>query len=296
MKGADFLKRILCALISALLLFGACLPASALDETQTAGNAVLSAEVPATHRITVQSDQGGTVIYNGEKVTGFDASRLGEPTVTIRAESRYQLKTVTLDEKDITAEVKGGTYTFSPVNKDQTLTVTTETETVDDNATVYTLTGTITKNGKPAAGITLELRSELKTVVTGSDGSFRFEQVPAGHHSLTAIQDGKIAGYVELDLISGKEVSFTLADGIYSVSVPDLTATVNLALELQEDGKIAVTDADAQKAPVISDENSPLTGDGIRVLWIALLSVFSGVSLFALLLVLKKRKGQNSSL
>lgn len=53
-----------------------------------------------------------------------------------------------------------------------------------------TLTGTVTADGRPVAGLALELHDAagraVATTVTGADGTYRFERVTAGHYTLTS--------------------------------------------------------------------------------------------------------------
>lgn len=281
------MKRMTCAVLSLLMVFCFCVPMSALDGPQGSGSTVVTAEVPAAHRITVSTDGGASVIFRGRPVTGFDAQRLGTPEITVRAESGYTVKSILLGGADITEKFAGGVYTFDPVCQAQTLTVVTEKAAVPANITRYTINGIITYHGKPLSGVTLELRSELKTDVTGSDSKFSFSKVEAGHHSLTALQDGTIVGYMEFELISGGKIDLTHSDGIFSIAVPDGTAAIHLVLERNSDGRIGVTDVQVQKDSE-KPGNSPQTGDTGNRLWITLLLIFG--SLLTLVITGRKRR------
>lgn len=246
--------------------------AATLDEGNQSGGMKITTVIPSTHTITIINEDGGAeVIYGTAVGTEFTAPRLSDAKVVFRAKSGYAIKSVKLGDTEIT--LTGGSYTIKGIYENQTFTVVTE-RTKAPNDITYTVKGKVTQNGKPAADITLELRSDLKTVVTGSDGTFHFEKVESGHHSLTAIKDGKIVGYTELELINGSvELNFTVADnGVTEIKVPDGTATIDLTLDLTDDGDINITDVDASKAP--TPPGASQTGDDSNMmLWFSLMII-----------------------
>ena len=113
----------------------------------------------------------------------------------------------------------------------------------------YTLTGRVTRSGTPVQGITLELRSTLKTTVTDADGRFTFTDVPCGKHSLTALENGNLAGYPEFILFEDANTNFSLNNGVYHVAVNKSEAGVDLALHL--------TDTDAMELAAVSGIPAP---------------------------------------
>ena len=66
--------------------------------------------------------------------------------------------------------VSGGRLEIKNVVQDGKLTIAWRQAPASPTQKTYTVVGTVTENGQPAAGITLELRSKLKTFVTGADG------------------------------------------------------------------------------------------------------------------------------
>ena len=107
-------------------------------------------------------------------------------------------------------------------------------------AKTYTVQGTVKRNGQPVEGITIELRSMPKTDVTDSSGRFSFRDVECGKHSLTAIENGKIVGYVEFVLTEGSTANLSLSNGIYIVTANKNEIGINLTLNLADNGTMSM--------------------------------------------------------
>ena len=217
------LAGLLCALA---LLCSFCLPVLA-DDTQSA---TISTTVPATHTLTVQGE-GAQVFCNGQAGTSFTVLRLSQPQLLIRAESGRAITQILLNGQDITAAVQGGRYTPEPVYQELSLAVITR-DAAEPAAVTYTVRGQVTQNGQPVPGLTLELRSTLKTTTTDAEGRFSFTNVPCGKHSLTALQNGSLVGYMEFVLLQDATIGFTLNNGVTNVSVGSGYVGVDLALTL----------------------------------------------------------------
>lgn len=296
------MKKIASLLLCLCLVFS--LPtvafAQTVSQSENGGNAVISASVPNTHKITVNAD-GADVMFNGEMQDSFTVDRLSEPTLIIRAQSGKSVKQVLLNGEDITSQIKGGYYTLEPVYEDKTLTVITEDEAVVPQSKTYTVKGTVKRNGEPVENITLELRSTLKTDVTDSKGRFSFTDVECVKHSLTAIENGKIVGYVEFELTEGMDANFSLEDSeIYKVTANQDEIGVDLTLNLNDDDTMQIDSVTGVKKSIIpsNDDNntnkdnskkSPQTGahNDILLCSTALLSL--GIVAFTVV-ILKKRK------
>ena len=294
------LAGLLCALA---LLCGFCLPVWA-DDTQSA---TITATVPATHTLTVQGE-GVQVFCNGQSGTSFAVERLSRPQLLLRAESGKTITQVLLNGQDITAAVQGGRYTPEPVYQELSLVVITRDAAATAGDT-YTLTGRVTRNGTPVQGITLELRSTLKTTVTDADGRFTFTDVPCGKHSLTALENGSLAGYLEFILFEDANTYFSLNNGVYNVAVNKSEAGVDLALHLTDTDAMqltavsgipvptpapnatAATPAPTAAAPPVLQQLIPQTGDNTPLALLILLCAASAVALL-LLCVYKRKKKQ----
>ena len=294
------LAGLLCALA---LLCGFCLPVWA-DDTQSA---TISATVPAAHTLTVQGE-GVQAFCNGQGGTSFAVERLSQPQLLLRAESGKTITQVLLNGQDITAAVQGGRYTPEPVYQELSLVVITRDAAATAGDT-YTLTGRVTRNGTPVPGITLELRSTLKTAVTDADGRFAFTDVPCGKHSLTALENGKIVGYMEFVLFEDANTYFSLNNGVYNVAVNKSEAGVDLTLHLTDTDAMQLTAVSGIPVPTpapnataatpaptaapqpVLQQLIPQTGDNTPLALLILLCAASAVALI-LLCVNKRKKKQ----
>lgn len=294
------LAGLLCALA---LLCGFCLPVFA-DDTQSA---TITATVPAAHTLTVQGE-GVQVFCNGQGGTSFAVERLSQPQLLLRAESGKTITQVLLNGQDITAAVQGGRYTPEPVYQELSLVVITRDAAATAGDT-YTLTGRVTRSGTPVQGITLELRSTLKTTVTDADGRFTFTDVPCGKHSLTALENGSLAGYLEFILFEDANTYFSLNNGVYNVAVNKSEAGVDLTLHLTDTDAMQLTAVSGIPAPTPAPNTTaaapaptaapqpvlqrliPQTGDNTPLALLILLCAASAVA-FILLCVNKRKKKQ----
>lgn len=260
--------------------------AQTVSEEESVATAVISATVPDSHKIIV-SAEGAKVFFEGVAETEFSVGRLTEPTVLIRANSGKTIKQVLLNGEDITSQIKGGYFKFTPVYEDKTLAVITENEEPAVQTKTYTVRGTVTQNGKPVTGVTLELRSTVKTAQTDNSGKFSFSDVECGKHSLTAINGGKIIGYLEFMLNESFSAGIRTEDnGIYTVTANRDEVGIDLVLELTDNGMLEIKDSSG----IREEKNSPQTGDSSNLaLWIALLFI-SGGSVIGTAVVSKKKK------
>jgi hypothetical protein len=196
-------------------------------------NTVISVTVPDSHKITVTADSA-RVFYEGVSGDSFTVERLSTPRLLIRAESGKVIKTVMLNGVDVTADLHGGYLDLAPIYEDKAITITTEDEPTAPEDT-YTVSGKVTLNGQPLANVDLELRSTLKTAKTDENGCFTFEDVQIGKHSLTALSESRVIGYLSFDLKEDSESDVSLLeDGTYTVSIDQSGAGVELNLVLNE--------------------------------------------------------------
>ncbi|MGN1473479.1 MAG: carboxypeptidase-like regulatory domain-containing protein [Eubacteriales bacterium] len=262
------MKKITTLLLSLLLLCGMSMTAFAEDVD-------ISTTVPESHHITVVAD-GAEVFCGGGSGGSFTVGRLAAPTtVLIRADSGKTVKQVLLNGEDITSQIKGGYYTLAPVYEDKTLTVITEEAPSVPQGKAYTIKGTVLRDGQPVPGITFELRSTLKTTVTDQDGLFSFDSVAYSKYSLTALENGKIVGYIEFLFCEGDSVDFRLADnGVYKVTADQEKIGITLTLNL--------TDQNTMKIESISEIKELLIHHPWLWVFLALVicTVVSGVVLY----------------
>ncbi len=281
------MKKLTALLLCFLLLCTCSVTAFAAEPEGEKTNTVISVTVPDSHKITVTADSA-RVFYEGISGDSFTVERLGTPRLLIRAESGKVIKSVMLNDVDVTALLHGGYLDLAPVYEDKEITVITEDEPIAPKDT-YTVKGEVTLNGQPLAEVDLELRSTLKTTKTDSSGSFIFTDVETGKHSLTALKAGKVIGYLSFELKKDNKADVSLLeDGTYTVSVDQNGAGVELHLVLNEEaGTLAPTEIGTiEKA----DPNSPQTGDNTNLSWWWLLAVLSATCIVVLETYRRKKK------
>ena len=281
------MKRLTALLLCLLLLCTCSVTAFAAEPKAEETSTVISVTVPDSHKITVTADSA-KVFYEGVSGEEFTVERLCTPRLLIRAESGKVIKTVMLNGEDVTAFLHGGYLDLVPVYEDKVLTVTTEDEPAAPKDT-YTVKGKVTLNGQHLAEVDLELRSTLKTTKTDISGNFVFADVEPGQHSLTALRDGKVIGYLSFELKKDSKTDVALLDdGTYTISVAENGAGVELHLVLNEEkSTLAPTEIGTieKAAP-----NSPQTGDNTNLSWWWLLAVLSATCIVVLETLSRKKK------
>lgn len=271
------MKKITALLLCFLTICMCSVAVLAEESEQEASNTVISVTVPDNHKITVTAENA-QVFYEGISGEEFTVERLSEPRILIRAESGKVIKSVTLNGEDVTDLLCGGYLDLSPVYEDKLIAVTTEDEPAVQGDT-YTVKGKVTLNDQPLEDVDLELRSTLKTTKTDKNGNFVFTDVEAGEHSLTALKDGKVIGYMSFTLKKDAKTNVALLeDGTYSVSVAENSAGVELHLVLNEEqGTLTPTEVNTVKKP-----SAPQTGDNTNLSWWWLLVLISATCIVVL--------------
>ena len=279
------MKRLTALLLCFLLLCMCSVTAFAAEPEAEEANIVISVTVPDSHKITVTAENA-KVFYEGVSGEEFIVERLSEPRLLIRAESGKVIKSVMINGEDVTEELHGGYLDLDAVYEDKEITVITEDEPAAPKDT-YTVKGKVTLNGQPLAEVDLELRSTLKTTKTDKEGNFVFTDVEPSEHSLTALRDGKVIGYLSFELKKDNKADVALLeDGTYTVSIDQNGAGVELHLVLNEEaGTLAPTEAVTVQKP-----STPQTGDNTNLTWWWLLAVLSATCIVALETYRRKKK------
>ena len=271
------MKKLTALLLCFLLLCTGTLTAFAAEPEDEVTTTVISVTVPNSHKITVTAENA-KVFYEGVSGEEFIVERLSEPRLLIRAESGKVIKSVMINGEDVTEELHGGYLDLEAVYEDKVIAVTTEDEPVAPKET-YTVKGKVTLNGQPLAEVDLELRSTLKTTKTDKNGNFAFTDVEPGEHSLTALDDGKVIGYLSFELKKDNKADVSLLeDGTYTVSIDQNSAGVELHLVLNEGkGTLAPTEAATVQKP-----STPQTRDNTNLSWWWLLLILSATCIVVL--------------
>ena len=267
------------ALLLCFVLLCICSVSVLADDVQ------VSTKVPSTHTLTASAD-GAKVFFEGLEGTTFTIERLSEPRILIRAESGKVIRSILLDGKDVTNELDGGYLTLDPIYEDKALTVTTENE-PEPTIETYTVNGRVTLNGQPLTNVELELRSTLKTTTTDENGYFSFTEVEMGKHSLTAVNEEKVIGYLSFELSEDTQSNVTLLEnGTYTVALDKTSAGVELNLVLNEAmGIIAPAGAATIAHPELPQEP---TGS-LWWLWLLIIIICIAVGIVSFITYRKKK-------
>lgn len=248
--------------------------------------------VPEQYTITVSLEKGGAVIdadgvVHTESFTAT-VSHDGALSFTLRPDSGYVLDSVRLDGQNIA--VSGGLMVIEHIRQDSILTIVWKEFSSTPAQKTYTVVGTVTENDQPAAGVTLELRSRLKTFVTGADGKFRFDQVESGNHSLTALRDGKVVGFLSFTLEeNGDGINVKkLPDGTFLLTVDNNVATLELTITINGDSTMDITKAESITEDKAQQNYPPATGDNSWIVY--WLTAMLAASVLVILLACQKHK------
>ena len=281
------MKRLTALLLCFLTLCACSVTAFAAESEAEETNTVISVTVPDSHKITVTAENA-KVFYEGVSGEVFIVERLSEPRLLIRAESGKVIKSVMINGEDVTEELHGGYLDLDAVYEDKEITVITEDEPIAPKDT-YTVKGKVTLNGQPLEGVDLELRSTLKTTKTEKNGNFVFTDVEPGQHSLTALRNGKVIGYLSFELKKDNKTDVVLLDdGTYTVSVAENGAGVELHLVLNEEkGILAPTEV---KTVQKESTDTPQTGDNTSLSWWWLLLILVATCIVVLETYRRKKK------
>ena len=271
------MKKLTALLLCFLLLCTCSVTTFAAEPKDEITSAEITVTVPNSHKITVTAENA-TVFYGGGSGEEFIVERLSGPRLLIRAESGKVIKSVMINGEDVTEELYGGYLDLTPVYEDKVITVITEDEPTAPKDT-YTVKGKVTLNGQPLAEAQLELRSTLKTTKADKEGNFVFTDVEPGEHSLTALSDGKVIGYLSFELKKDNKADVALLeDGTYTVSIGQNGAGVELHLVLNEEaGTLAPTETVTVQKP-----STPQTGDNTNLSWWWLLLILSATCIVVL--------------
>ena len=261
------------ALLLCFLILCMCSITALAEERQE--EVQISAAVPHTHTVTVTADNA-KVFFEGISGETFAVDRLSEPRLLVRAESGKVIQSVTLNGVDVTTLLQGGYLELAPVYEDQVIAVVTGDEPAAPKDT-FTVKGKVTLNGQPLAGVDLELRSTLKTAKTDKNGNFQFTGVEPGKHSLTALQDSKVIGYLSFEMETDNKADVSMEeDGTYTLLIDQEGAGVELHLVLNEDAGTMVP----AEVTTLRKPSAPQTGDETQLYfwWILLLVSAAGIA------------------
>ena len=122
--------------------------------TNTTIAVVFEAIPSTTYSLSIKATGNGSVIYNDitlrNQSQAFTVNEGSYATISISPESGYRIKSVVVDDKDVTSDISNNLYTISSIKKNTAVEVEFEAIPI----TTYTLTVTATGNGDAMLGAT----------------------------------------------------------------------------------------------------------------------------------------------
>ena len=135
-----------------LMISAACadeIPDTAGQDLKTApGDAIISTEVPETHRITVKFEGDGSFKLGGQDGNSFDVERLSEPEIEIIPDVGKKITKALANGVDITSELVDGKYKLKAVFEDGEIIIRIETEDISSTPDDADDKGNDKKDGK----------------------------------------------------------------------------------------------------------------------------------------------------
>lgn len=120
------------------------------------------------------------------------------------------------------------------------------------------------ENGEPYRNGVVELHSDPIYTTTDNDGYFTFENVEAGRHTLSVVQDGNVIAKCDVnfnkDAHSDEVLNVKQSDGSYLIEMPTKYLVVTVKLVVNKDG-LNITEVNAGTAPPA--QSNPGTSAGI---------------------------------
>ncbi len=180
---------------------------------------------------------GGEAITGGTVEVSEDLVKGDEATVTITAETGYQLKSITLDGADVTADVVDGVYTFTATSTAHAIVVEFEAK-----ASVITVNGGETvANGSVSVTENVKWFDEVTVTLT-----------PATGYKLKSIT------------LDGADVTADVVDGVYTFTAGADAHAIVVEYEIK-DIAITVNGGDTVEGGVVTVTENVKWGDTVTV-------------------------------
>ena len=168
---------------------------------------------PTTYSFTIKATGNGTVTYDGTAVRGksnlFTVNEGTSATVTLTPDTGNRIKSVKLNNTDVTSSVTNGKYTISSITANITLEVEFE-------VTTYTLSVKATGNGSATYN---------NTAVRGKTATFTVNHGSSATVTFTPDTGNRIKSVK----VNDTDVTSNVSNGKYTIS----NITVNTTLEVE---------------------------------------------------------------
>ena len=297
------MKKLTALLLTLLLLCG-------MSVTAYADEVTITTTVPERHTVTVAAE-GGDIAINGHICgASVQVERQKEQTYWIIPDGGNTLEALYYNGEDVTDQVQGGVFTAPALIADATLKAVFQTAPPAQTDEEYDIGGTVTdEDGNPVPGATVDIGGNTGT--TDEDGDFLIEDVPPGTWPIVITdEDGNIIGIGEITIEEPGEGDLTIEvdeNGNPVITPGQDTETIDIALEIGDDGVISVTGVKdttqpkpddpkepskpgSSNKPGSSGDHSPQTGDSSQPwIWL-LLMILACAGLTGMLLYNRKKR------
>lgn len=242
------MKKIISIVLAVVMALSISVTAMAQDlsSENSSGTMTVSVEVPESHNITVNYNDGGYVKLNGEKVKKGDSvevERLADVSLSFITRSGYRLDKVSVDGVDVTDDVKYSTYAIDDIIDDRTVDVEFVKDTSLKNVIISGKV--VDQDDNVIKGGTIVVDGS-ENVDFEKNGDYELPPLTDGRHELIIKdKDGNVIGTEEIIIEHTSEVDKIVVertdDSTQVLRLPlDTTkARLNLRVYLEdsEDGK-----------------------------------------------------------
>ena len=117
------IKKTLSGMMTFLIAMLSAMPVYAMAD----GKQTITVVIPSTCEIRIQIDGSGYILYEGDAYGNGSTIQVAEHSdlaLTIKADSQYDLKTVSYNDQDVTKQVTDGVLQIADVKQDGTVHVT----------------------------------------------------------------------------------------------------------------------------------------------------------------------------
>ena len=173
---------------------------------------------PTTYTLSIKATGNGSASYNGTTIknstTSFTANEGTSATVSFNPDSGYRIKSVKVNDSDVTSSISGNSYTISSISANTTLEV--EFEAIP--TTTYTLTIKATGNGSASYNEAI-IRSKTSTFTVNEGTSVSITLTPDNGYRIKSVKenDANTTSYV--------------SDGVYTIS--NISRNTNIEVEFE---------------------------------------------------------------
>ena len=199
---------------------------------------------PTTYTLSITASGNGSATYDGTAVRGktstFTIVEGSNATITFTSDSGNRIKSVKVNNSDVTSSVSDNTYTVNNISRN--ITIEVEFEVIP--STTYTMSITATGNGSASyEGTTIKNQTSTFTVNGGADATIAF--TPDNGYRIKSVK------------VNNTDVKSKVSDNAYTVT--NISGNVSVEVEFEA---IPTT---ALSLTITATGNGTVTYDGTEI-------------------------------